>query len=667
MILTLALLSVAGAQAQSNPDQLLRWLDGMAQRQLEQREKAIAAVRTPEDAARRKEFVRGQILQSLGGLPAYKGPLNAKITGRIEAGGYVIEKILYESLPGYFVTANLYRPSRPGRYPGVLFQAGHTQEGKAEPQRLAANLALKGFVSLAFDPVGQGEREQTYDAQLKAPAAGWSVNEHIHLGAQAGLIGEGLARYFLHDAIRSLDYLSSRPEVDPQRLAAAGCSGGGALTTFLGAIDIRLKAVIPSCFPVSYRLLFSGANPHSEMTMPSQLALGLDTADFVELSAPVPWQLHATEEDYFTPAAAKLVFEEARRWYRLFGAEEKVELILGPGGHGTPLMSREAMYRWLIRWLKDGQGDWREQPVKTYANHELLATKTGRVEDLPGSRKLHQILLEAYHAKRRPGSLSELSAELRRLGIEADGSAPKVSVAEESTANGLRRQRVRFESEPGIEIDATLLLPPGGGKKPAVLLLDGQLSQFLAERTAQQGRVVMVMDPRRSTVVDTRRPYVGDWLSNTRADEIGVSLPARRAFDIVRAVDLLCARADVDSSSVRAAAQGGKGFWLLLAAAVDKRIGGIWLDRTPHTFVEALENTLNTALSDATIHGFALRWDIADLAKLTAPRKILWTDAANWMGRVVAPGPPFRNRWVLGDISEMSETQDLEFAKEWLQ
>lgn len=667
VIVTLILLSVSGVQAQSNPDPLLRWLDGIAQRQLDQREKAIAAVRTLEDAERRNQFVRGRILQSLGGLPEYKGPLNAKIMGRIEADGYVIEKVLYESLPGYFVTANLYRPSRPGRYPGVLFQAGHTQEGKAEPQRLAANLALKGFVSLAFDPVGQGEREQTYDPQLKAPAAGWSVNEHIHLGAQAGLIGEGLARYFLHDAIRSLDYLSSRPEVDPQRLAAAGCSGGGALTTFLGALDSRLKAVIPSCFPVSYRLLFSGANPHSEMTIPSQLALGLDTADFVELSAPVPWQLHATEGDYFTPPAAKMVYQEARRWYRLYGAEDKVELIIGPGGHGTPLMSREAMYRWLIRWLKDGQGDWREQPVKTYANHELLVTRTGRVEDLPGSRKLHQILLETYRARRKPGSLAELSTELRRLGIQAGVSAPKLTVMEESTANGLRRQKVRYESEPGIEIEATLLIPPGTGRKPAVLLLDGQLSQFLAERTARQGRVVMVMDPRRSTVADTRRPYVGDWLSNTRADEIGVSLPARRAFDIVRGMDLLCARADVDPSSLRAAAQGVKGLWLLLAAAADKRIGGIWLDRTPHTFAEALENTLNTALSDATIHGFALRWDIKDLAKLTAPRKILWTDAANWMGRVVAPGPPFRNRWVLGDISEMSETQDLEFAKEWLQ
>src|ERR1051325_10665949 len=127
----------------------------------------------PQDAERRKVVVREKILQSLGGLPKYEGPLNAKVTGQIQAGGYVIEKLIYESLPGFYVTANLYRPSQAGRYPAILIQSGHTQEGKAEPQWLAANLALKGFISLAPDPIGQGEREQTYDPQLKAPAAAW--------------------------------------------------------------------------------------------------------------------------------------------------------------------------------------------------------------------------------------------------------------------------------------------------------------------------------------------------------------------------------------------------------------------------------------------------------------------------------------------------------------
>ena len=161
MLLGAGLLVVPLSAQTPTGDPLLRWMDRIAQGQLDAREKEIAAVRTVADVERRKEVVRRKILAALGGLPDYAGPLHARITGQIQADGYVIEKVIYESLPGFYVTANLYRPNRPGRYPAVLLQAGHTQEGKAEPQWLAANLALKGFVSLAFDPVGQGEREQT--------------------------------------------------------------------------------------------------------------------------------------------------------------------------------------------------------------------------------------------------------------------------------------------------------------------------------------------------------------------------------------------------------------------------------------------------------------------------------------------------------------------------
>jgi cephalosporin-C deacetylase-like acetyl esterase len=652
------------AQTSTPDDPLLRWMDRIAQQQLQLREDAIAEVRTLAAAEQRKKIVRRKILDTLGGLPSYDGPLNARITGQIQADGYVIEKVIYESLPRYFVTANLYRPSRPGKYPGVLLQAGHTQEGKAEPQRLAANLALKGFVSLAFDPAGQGEREQTYDPQLKAPAAGWSVNEHIHQGAQSSLIGESLTRYFIWDAKRSLDYLASRPEVDPGRLGAAGCSGGGALTTFIGALDDRLKAVIPACFPNSYRLLFSGSMPHSEMTIPHQLALGLDTADFVELTAPTPWLIQATEQDYFTPPGAKLVYEEARRWFQLYNAEEKVGYSVGPGGHGTPLKSRHDVYQWLIRWLNGARGEVQERAVTIYPDHQLWVTKSGRVEDEPGSRKLYELILDNYRAKRKPGSLSELAAELQRLNIRSNGPVPSVHVIQEGQGEGFRSQQIRFESEPGIDLDARLYLPSTAGRRPAVLLLAGQLSDFLAERMAKAGTVVLKIEPRRSPVVDTRRPYVGDWLANTRADQIGVVLPARRAYDILRGVDLLGARPEVDPNSIRAVGQGVKGIWLLLAAAADPRIRKVWLDKTPHSLAEALRNTLNTNLSDAVIPGFVLRWDLEDLTKLMKDRPVMWTDPTNWMGRVVPAGPRFRYRWVLGDITEMAETQDLGYAQD---
>lgn len=137
---------------QATQDPFLRWMDQIAQRHLQRRENAIAEIHTVAEAERRKKVVRETLVEILGGLPNYDGPLNPKVTGRIQNESYTVEKVMFESLPGFFVTANLYRPNQPGRYPGVLLQSGHTQEGKAEPQRLAANLALKGFVSLAFRP-----------------------------------------------------------------------------------------------------------------------------------------------------------------------------------------------------------------------------------------------------------------------------------------------------------------------------------------------------------------------------------------------------------------------------------------------------------------------------------------------------------------------------------
>ena len=642
-------------------DPLLRWMDRIAQQQLHARENALAEIRSVADAERRKQSVREKILKTIGGLPNYKGPLNPRVTGRLRNESFTIEKVIYESLPGFFVTANLYRPNQPGRYPGVLLQSGHIQEGKPESQRVAANLAAKGFVVLAFDPIGQGEREQTYSRQLGGVVAGGATNEHLQAETQSLLIGAGVARYFIWDAMRSLDYLTSRPEVDASRIGAVGCSGGGALTTYIGALDPRVKAVASACSTNSFRMMFarpvSKGEFHAEMGLPGFLAQGLDTADLVELAAPKPWIILATEDDFFTPDAAKPVYEEARRWYGLYGAEDKVRLFVGPGPHGMPLETREIIYEFMIRWLKDGHGDFHEQPVHLYTNVELLVTPSGRVEDTPGSRKVYQLILDDFRARKRQGTGSELVAELRRLKIPSEGAAPEMTVLEEAKVQDIRRVSVRFESEPGVEIEGKLYIPPSPGRKPAVLLVADRTASF-GEKIARSGRVVLELEPRDSPWGYDNRPFLGNWVANTRADHIGRNLSAMRAHDILRGVDLLTARNDVDPASIRAAARGVKGIWLLLAAAVDTRIGKIWLDRTPYSLRAALERSMNNGLFDAVIPGFALHWDLEDLTKAMGSRPVMWTDPTNWMGKIAAAGPSYRYRYVIGDVTDLTDEQD---------
>jgi hypothetical protein len=282
--------------------------------------------------------------------------------------------------------------------------------------------------------------------------------------------------------------------------------------------------------------------------------------------------------------------------------------------------------------------------------------------------------LDQFRAKKEQGTIPELLAELRRLKVPSEGSSLKLRISDESNGPDGRRERVDFESEPGVEIGGRLYIPRSSGRKPAVLLVADKTSSYwipstdsLAERIARAGRVVLELEPRDSPKEFDNRPFLGNWITNARANQIGGNLPAMRAHDILRGVDLLAARSDVDPASIRAAARGVKGIWLLMAATADARIGKVWLDRTPYSLRAALENSMNTDLLDAVITGFVLHWDLDDLTKAMENRPVLWTDPANWMGRPVPLGPPFRYRYVIGDATDLHDDQDNAYIKEFIQ
>ena len=216
---------------------LLKELTAIADRQLRERADAVAAIRDEAAARARQAEVRARILSLIGGLPDYRGPLNARVMKTTRREGFAIDHVLFESLPGYVVTANLYRPDRQGKHPAILMSMGHWDSGKAAGQLLSANLARKGFVVLAYDPVGQGERQQAYDTRMGRSLIGGPTEQHFSNGAAAILMGQSVARYFIHDGMRAIDYLVARPDVDPERIGATGCSGGGTQATYIAALD----------------------------------------------------------------------------------------------------------------------------------------------------------------------------------------------------------------------------------------------------------------------------------------------------------------------------------------------------------------------------------------------------------------------------------------------
>jgi dienelactone hydrolase len=518
--------------------------------------------------------------------------------------GFAIDHVLFESLPGYYVTANLYRPIGAGRHPAILMSVGHWDSGKAAGQLLSSNLAQKGFVVLAYDPVGQGERQQAYDKRTGRSLIGGPTEQHFSNGAAAILLGQSVARYFIHDGMRAIDYLVTRPDVDPERIGATGCSGGGTQTTYIAALDPRVKVAAVACYMNSFQTLFAGSIGDSEQSVPGFLAAGLDQADYVELFAPKPWLITSTEGDFFTPSGARQVFEEAQRWYKIYNAEERIKWVVGPGGHGTPLVVREAIYDWMIHWLGHGAGDAHEEAVALLPDHELRVMPGGQVE----GRELYEIIRDTPRPKPSAG---ELEAFVRD---------------------------VMSRNQPLVRSVTILPAVPGTQRQPAIVIVqDGLVPGPDAQNLLADGHVVALVALSGSGG-DAERPRSGNWMNNTRAWLVGRNLPAMHAAEINAAVAELVRRADVDPSRITARASGVAGVALLLAASVNPQIGSLSLDHTPHSVRAAIDAPIHTNLHDAVIPGFALKWDLADLRALLRPRSVTWKDPTDWMGNVVALG-----------------------------
>jgi len=589
-------------RAQEPRSALLTELNAIAQRQLRGRADTIAAIRDTAAAQARQKQVRERILSLIGGLPEYRGPLNARVTKTTRRDGFVIDHVLFESLPQYYVTANLYRPESPGRHPAILMSMGHWDSGKSAGQLLSSNLARKGFVVLAYDPVGQGERQQAYEKRIGRSLIGGPTEQHFSNGAAAILLGQSVARYFIHDGMRAIDYLVSRPEVDPDRIGATGCSGGGTQTTYISALDPRVKVAAVACYMNSFQTLFAGSIGDSEQSVPGFLAAGFDQTDYVELFAPKPWLITSTEDDFFTPAGAKQVFDEAQGWYKLFDASDRVKWVVGPGGHGTPLVVREAIYDWMLRWLAKGGGNAREEAITLLPDQQLWVTPTGQVD----GRDLYEIIRETPRAK---GTREELQRFISDLISRNSPITRSVSMFPAAPGTGKQSAEILVQDNLVAGPDATKLL--ADGHVVALVALSGLNT-------------------------DPERPRSGNWMNNTRAWLVGRNLPATHAAEINAAVAELARRVDVDPSRITARASGVAGVALLMAAAVNPQIASVSLDRTPHSVRAALDAPIHTNLHDAVIPGFALKWDLADLRGLVQPRSVAWRDPTDWMGNVVA-------------------------------
>ena len=338
---------------------------------------------------------------TMGKLPYDKDfPLNPKVTGEICEDGLTIKNVIFNSRENVYITGNLYIPAkREKKCPAVLFQCGHSGNGKAYAsyQTAARIIASRGIIVLVTDPVGQGEREQYVDEDgmsVLYPA----VENHQQFGNQCFLIGENSIKYFLADAIKSIDFLETLNEVDPEKIGATGVSGGGTMTSLLMAYDERIKAAAPGCWPSSGREYFlSGGAADSEQIWQNVLKNNIDVFEIMLCMCPKPLMVLGALYDYIPLEGVKKLFEETKRLYELFGSENNIYLATEEEMHGYSEGHAVSAADFFSKNLCDDKISISDVSIKPLGDKLLYATKSGRViVDFPESLTVYEENLKEF-------------------------------------------------------------------------------------------------------------------------------------------------------------------------------------------------------------------------------------------------------------------------------
>jgi dienelactone hydrolase len=607
--------------ANASPDVQQQLLD-LAAQQEKQRRAQFAAVHSQAELAELQSSLRKKFLEIIGELPEdistharKRAAPPVHSTGQIEADDHWIEKLAYESFPGYFVPALLYKPKhRSGPGPGILSPCGHSTTGKADNayQILHVNLVKRGYTVLTYDPVGQAERSQFWDSAKKASRYNLGCGEHAVLGNPLYLLGRNLARYRIWDGIRGLDYLASLSAVDPLKLGCVGVSGGGTLTAYISAIDPRVAVAAICCYITTLPRRMANriqADPEAD---PEQdpfgfVSAGVDHAGLLALRAPRPTLLATAKYDFFPIEGARESFAEARHLYNVAGARDRLYFMEAAERHGLTLPLRKAVYQFFDLCLMEQNAapGLNEIPVEPRPVKDLLVCADGQVNVTFQSRPLLPLALEHFRQENRQGHIS--LGDLLRL--DPDRAAPKVT-----------------EIAAGDQSAATTLLLINGNESR-----DWREEQEFLHGLAARYRIAIV-DPRgagklRLTAVVHGHEYVDPLVGIEEniaynAFLVGKSLLGMRVADVLGAVKQVAGQ----SKSARIVLCGRRDAALVacFAAAVEPAISRVATEQMLLSYLPLFAAAGQPIIAASILPGLLKSFgDIPDVLAQIAPRKTL--------------------------------------------
>jgi cephalosporin-C deacetylase-like acetyl esterase len=668
-------LNVDGAGLPDYSRDLERYLVRLANEARERRQRVVRAIATRQDVLDRQKAVVSELWKMLGD-PPQKTPLNPRVTGKIERSGYRIEKLTFESRRRLYVTANLYVPSAPGRHPAILAPLGHSTNGKAWPsyQKLFSNLARKGYVVLAYDPFGQGERIEFPGSRPGESAIqGGGTGEHEYAGRRLILLGANFGLFRVWDGIRGIDHLLTRAEVDPERIGCCGQSGGATLTQFLAALDSRIRVAVVSEGNTEdlaeANVEPPGSADDAEQNIVPALARGIDRADLLYAFAPKPLLIGITLHDAghtYSPeyvSGSLDLADEYKRAYGLLNAAERVSLQATTVRHGYVYEMRRATYGWFNRWLEMKDGDDRETSQSVEPESALMVTPSGFVTTSLGGEtalSLTQQMAEALHT---PAARGAEDVRTRIRAVLSIDEARDEALAERVLATirkpGYRAEQFEFTSEREIRIPGWLLTPDNAGPLTPTVLYVGEGAAWsstaedaFAERLCAKGGCrVAAIDVRGRGDCALAYPQRGrSYFSERIPDEayltwftlmLGKPILGGQVHDTLRALDYL--RLRNAGGPIALVGDGPHGVIALYAAALDGDIAAVALRRTITDYRSLAVAERYSQPFGIYAYGVLREFDLPDVARAAAPRPVLLLDPVTPRGE--AAGPSARDRY----------------------
>ena len=643
---------------------LERYLVRVAGEARRRRKQLVDAISTAQAILERQRGVTEQVWKMLGG-PLERSPLNARVTGIVERHGYRIEKLVFESRPRLYVTANLYVPATEGRHPAILGPLGHSPNGKAWPsyQKLFSNLARKGYVVLAYDPFGQGERIEYPGARAGQSAiGGGGTGEHEYAGRRLVLLGANFSLFRVWDGIRGIDLLLTRAEVDPDRIGCCGQSGGGTLAQFLAALDSRIRVAVVSEGNTE-NLAHADIEPpgsadDAEQNIVPALAHGIDRADLLYAFVPKPLLMTVTLHDAghtYSPeyvASSLDLLQEYKRAYSLLNADDRVSLQVTTEQHGYVYELRRATYAWFNRWFEMKNVDDEEPSQAVEADETLFVTPTGFVATSFGGETALSLTRQMAAAVRTPASsgADDTRRRIRTvLGIETSrGEALASRVLATIRKPGYRAEQFEFTSDREIRIPGWLLTPDKEGSSTPTVLYVGEAAAWssvaedgFAERLCTKGCRLAVIDVRGRGDCAIAYPQRGRFYFPNRITNeayltwftliLGQPLLGGQVYDTLRAIDYLSTRGYV-GGGLYVVGDGPHGVIALYAAALDERVRGAALLRTVTDYRSLAVAERYSQPFGIYAYGLLREFDLPEVTSAVGPRRVLFLNPSTPLG-----------------------------------